>query len=225
MPNWVYSSVNITGKTEDLKNFITKSTRPRPYEDKMGEEEFSFWNFVAPPQDIVDSGEYFGVRGFIDGEEKGNTENNWYEWNCREWGTKWDACDAYIELDKGETSITLSYSTAWSIPEPAMGAMVEQHPELRFEFWCEEEQGWGANFVGENGELSETESWDIPNSHSDYVARDREDSCICSFYDDEEDWYEDCPRTDGSGETIQVLTEKQMLADLERFAEQPKPED
>ena len=42
--------------------------------------------------------------------------------------------------------------------------------------------------------MVETKSWDIPDSHSDYVERDNEDGCICSHYDDEDDWYADCPR-------------------------------
>jgi hypothetical protein len=75
-----------------------------------------------------------------------------------------------------------------------MTAMVEQHPELTFHFYCEEEQGWGGEFSASGGELSETRSWDIPASHADYVALDREDSCACGYDDEEENWYDDCPR-------------------------------
>jgi len=222
MPNWVYSSVKITGKVEDLETFIKKSTQPRPQEDgKMSDEYFSFWNFVSPSQDIVDSGEYFGIHGYADGKSMGDTSGNWYNWNVANWGTKWDACDAYIGKEDITTgSISISYNTAWSIPEPVMGAMVDQHRELRFEFWCEEEQGWGSTYVGENGEVEETHSWDIPNSHADYVAKDDVDGCVCSHFDDEEEWYEDCPRD--TNDPNRVIGESEMRADFEKFA---KPTD
>lgn len=221
MPNWVYNFANISGKTEELKSFITKSTEPRPYENGLAEDRmFSFWNFVAPPEDRLD--EYFGIHGWADGEQKGNTDTNWYNWNNENWGTKWDAGDTYLaEMDEnadGTASIHISFQTAWSIPEPVMRAMVEQHPELRFEFSCEEEQGWGADFVGENGEMEETKSWEIPNSHADYVDRDNEDGCACSWQEDEDDWYADCPKTDKNDPT-RVVSIDEMNADFEKFAD------
>jgi hypothetical protein len=80
--------------------------------------------------------------------------------------------------------------------------MVAQHPELDFEFHSEEEQGWGAEYStydseDEDGkpikELNLVREWDIPNSHADYVDRDNEDGCVCSWNDDPEDLFEDCP--------------------------------
>ena len=57
----------------------------------------------------------------------------------------------------------------------------------------------------ENGEpiseLSETNSWDIPESHADYVSIDNEDGCVCSW-GDTEDFYDDCPRDE---ETEQIV--------------------
>jgi len=83
--------------------------------------------------------------------------------------------------------------------------MVRQHPELDFDFESEEEQGWGAAYtssdgddVDENGVLTKslilTREWDIPDSHQDYVDRGNEDGCNCQSDDDQEYWYEDCPR-------------------------------
>ena len=72
--------------------------------------------------------------------------------------------------------------------------MVEQHPTLAFSFHCEEEQGWGVEYDSVSGELVETNSWDIPDSHADYVGRDNEDGCVCSYEDDQDEWYNDCPK-------------------------------
>ena len=211
MPNWVYNSLTIYGKSEELQAFLTKATEPRPYEDGLSEiREFSFWNFIAPPEDKLD--EYFSINGYVDGESKGNTEYNWYNWNNENWGTKWDANDQFISevedsKSRGTLKVKISYNTAWGIPDPVMRVMVEQHRELSFYFYCEEEQGWGSKFVGENGDLEEVESWDIPNSHADYVARDNEDGCLCSYSDDEEDWYDDCLKPNKDSNQVVAIDE------------------
>jgi hypothetical protein len=205
MPNWVYNNVSVSGTKETIEAFYEKATatHPETFDKETGKviytenPEFSFWNFVSPPKEAVESGEYFGTHGFSDGESQGDTPVNWYNWNNENWNTKWDACDTHSEttINKdGSADISISYSTAWSIPEPVMEAMVKQHPELTFSFSCEEEQGWGAEYSGTDGELSLDKSWDTPDSHADYVERDNEDGCACSDSDYEDDWYSDCPR-------------------------------
>ncbi len=205
MPNWVYNTIHITGAKEQIDAFFDKAVAPHPeaFDEATGKvvytenPEFSFWNFIAPPDEAVKSGEYFGTHGFSEGKKVGDTPNNWYNFQCDKWGTKWDAGDAHAETTNfpdGTASMSVSYNTAWSIPTPVMEAMVEQHPELTFEFWSEEEQGWGAEFSGSAGELSLTKEWDIPDSHADYVERDNEDGCACAWADDPNDWYSDCPR-------------------------------
>jgi hypothetical protein len=220
MPNWVSNWVSVQGKKADVERFIEKAQQPRPtgINEETGELEYdasqqeglSFWNFVAPPEEAVKSGEYFGTRGFIDGEQKGDSPNNWYSWNSREWGTKWDAChlDPHeIEVEDDNATKSYSFETAWGIPEPVFEAMVKQHPELNFDFECEEEQGWGAEYRGEEGEISLVKQWDIPDSHADYVERDREHSCNCAWSEDTEDWYADCPLPEGgtAGEEAQII--------------------
>lgn len=220
MPNWVSNWISVSGKKEDVERFIEKAKQPRPtgmneetkeIEYSLDEQEgFTFWNFIAPPQEAVESGEYFGIHGWANGERKGDTKNNWYEWNTREWGTKWDACHLdprEIEVDGDNASMSYSFETAWSIPEPVFEAMVEQHPELTFSFECEEEQGWGAEYEGIKGEISLVKQWDIPDSHADYVERGREDSCNCGWSENTEDWYDDCPLPEGgtAGEEPQII--------------------
>lgn len=202
MPNWVYNSMNISGNTSDVKEFIEKAKKPTPngfdkdeitYEENEG---LSFWNFVAPPAEAVESGEYFGTHGWSEGKEIGKTEFNWYEWNIANWGVKWDAgsvsAGTRIDETKPTNSISYSFETAWGIPEPVMVAMVKQHPNLEFDFHCEEEQGWGAEYSASGGVLEMTKEWNIPESHADYAERDNLDGCRCAWDDDPHDWYEDC---------------------------------
>ncbi len=41
-------------------------------------------------------------------------DENWYEWNIKNWGTKWDVSDGDFQ-DKGD-SIVINCDTAWSPP-------------------------------------------------------------------------------------------------------------
>ena len=197
MPNWVDTSITISGSEEEIAKFRTKASKPHPieYNGEIGlsEEEFSFWNFISPPQEAILSGEYFGTNGWIEGEKKGDTTNNWYNWNNDNWNTKWDACDQRLDTDD-PTQLTYYFQTAWSPASPVFEAMVAQHPELAFSIWWEEEQGFGEELSGTAGELVITKEWDIPASHADYVEQDKEDNCPCSYDDNEDDWFDDCPR-------------------------------
>ena len=201
MPNWVYNTITIDGKAEEVKLFIEKATTPRLWgeddEVKLGEPEFSFWNFVAPPQEAIDSGEYFAKNGFGPNGSYGDTENNWYNWNIANWGTKWDACRAEIEeieeMDNGLSNVSIRFETAWGQPEEVFRAMTKQHPSLSFFFDYEEEQGWGGEYMCENGELTIVRQWSIPESHADIMNIGRSD-CGCEQGTDEKYWYADCPR-------------------------------
>lgn len=198
MPNWVSNRVTVTGNEAELQRFIEQAKAvPKTFtsapEDEKGDWDspISFANFITPPQEALDSGEYWATKGWVGGEKSGDTTNNWYEFNTREWGTKWDASEPSIDVEAG--SVTFGFNTAWSPPEPVFHAMAKQFPELEFNISFEEEQGWGGEMSGSNGEISLTDEWDIPESHADYAERDREDSCVCSYEDDKDEWYDDCP--------------------------------
>lgn len=205
MPNWVSNTISVTAKSEaELDAFLEKAkgSKSQILEDNTG--EFHFGAFVHPSDEDLP---YY--RGEIQEEKPEGwddlssseqlahslkfTGRNWYDWNVTNWGTKWDACHTYISSGSSDLDASISFETAWGIPEPIFKAIAEQHPELTFQIWSEEEQGWGAEYHAENGELSLIKEWDIPNSHSDYVERDNVDGCICSYEDDKDEWYDDCP--------------------------------
>ena len=247
MPNWVYTSMSVAGKREDLLAFAEKAKQPHtsqwvqesktwdettkswhtiPENERVIKEELveptalSFWNFVRPTDEELPY--YFGQKTKPEDEDNPEatseerfakamsfSKSDWYDWNVRNWGTKWDANDDELDSDldelKEHDSLSYRFSTAWGIPEPIFTAMVEQHPELDFDFDSEEEQGWGAKYtssdaddVDEGGKptksLIMTEEWDIPSSHADYADRGRE--CWACDSGDPEDLYEDCPDKD-----------------------------
>jgi hypothetical protein len=191
MPNWVFNTITINNtnlRPEEAERFFnTARSNPRDTETS-----FSFWGFVTPPQDAIESGEYDGTNGFVGGERVGNTANNWYNWNVLNWGTKWDACDSLMVNVPALNQISVEFNTAWADPRPVFEAICQQFPTLDIEFSWEEEQGWGGEAVNLNGEFCISKEWDIPNSHADNedIGRD----CQCEYEDDSEFWYDDCPR-------------------------------
>lgn len=191
MPNHVYNSLSVSGEPEDIKAFAEKARIIHPTNPEGANEiaEFSYWNFVTPPQESIDSGEYWATRGYVNGEESGRTPNNWYQFNNREWGTKWDAYDVYVQ--QAPRAYYATFSSAWSPPIPVFEAMTEQHPSLTFNFGWEEEQGWGGEGSGYDGHFVVVQEWDIPGSHADYedIGRD----CMCERGEDKEYWFKDCP--------------------------------
>ena len=202
MPNWVSNSVRVTGEKKELKRFAEQAGRSytRKYQDIEGKwyeaesnnEHLSFWNFVRPDNSILD--EYWGSeRQDLSLEERlQHKTNHWYDWNVRNWGCKWDASDVYFEDWDGE--LAYDFETPWSYPEDVLVAMVAQYPTLTFTIRFLEEQGWGGEALGENGEFAVVNEWDIPCTHEErieYIGY-----CQCEeMGDDELEWmYDDCPR-------------------------------
>lgn len=233
MPNWVYSSINITGAKDDLIAFRDKASKIAPsginedgsleYKDENA-QVISFWNFKEPADKVA----YYASP---DGEKpEGYSEwsseqklahdlkfegNGWYSWNVREWGTKWDACDTDCSdnTDKKAPSLYYSFNTAWSIPEPVFVEMVRQHPELDFDFESEEEQGWGAKFTSSD---ADDEGEDGKPTKSLILTEEWDipdchedyvsrgrDCWACESGDD--DLYPDCPREE---RTFVVVVER-----------------
>ena len=202
MPNWVSNSVRVTGDKKELKRFAEQAGRSytRKYQDVEGKwyeaesnnKHLSFWNFVRPDDSILD--EYWGSeRQDLSLEEKlQHKTNHWYDWNIRNWGVKWDASDVYFEDWDGE--LVYDFETPWGAPFEVYQAMVAQYPSLKFTIRFLEEQGWGGEALGENGEFAVVNEWDIPGTHEErmeYIGY-----CWCEeMRDDEAEYmYEDCPR-------------------------------
>lgn len=210
MPNYVYNYLNISGEATKLKTVIDQLNKPfvtiqnvRTEEGKYEQKEvrfdkpiISFRNIVFVPDDKVD--EYYGTHGFAEGKAVGNTEWNWYNFNNREWGTKWDIAvcndDQYNDTtitEQSDTSITYHFTTAWSPPMEAIENLAKQHPEILFSLNYEEEQGWGGTIEYKGTQKEIIDEYDIPSSHEDMIERRGE--CYCGDVSDPSEIpFEDC---------------------------------
>jgi len=78
--------------------------------------------------------------------------DNWYDWSNDRWGTKWGCYDNDID---GET---YTCTTAWSPMRPEIVELFAlDFPN--FTWHWEEEQGFGATIVVENGEIVESDDY------------------------------------------------------------------
>jgi hypothetical protein len=113
--------------------------------------------------------------------------NNWYSWNVRNWGTKWDVAvhndDKYPDtsllehMSNGEDQwVVYSFNTAWSPPVPAMEKLSALVPNCVITLTYQEEQGWGGEVEFVNGKMT---------AESNYESQCRDcDAIDCMDYCD-----------------------------------------
>jgi hypothetical protein len=189
MPNWCYNYLEINGSKSDISDIKKQLNEPftRMHDQwnretaEMESKEFeysnpiiAFWNIIKPLN--LEAYEEQPVRSeksvndpdwWADTQRLAETDNSWYNWNHRNWGTKWDIAvhneDKYPETElyeETDTSLAYKFNTAWSPPIPAIEKLSEQYPECEITLSFEEETGWGGEYVFENGNGSEIESYD-----------------------------------------------------------------
>jgi hypothetical protein len=189
MPNWVFNYVDVDGDKKELVRLKETMAKPTPFEE--GDSVFNFHNIVTIPADKVE--EYNTANGWANGERTGDTEFNWYNWNLANWETKWNAREATLTEDNSG-ALRYYFETAWSPVNDLLLLLSEQFPTLEFVYEYEEEQGWGGILEFQNGILDLRKEWDVPTSHADWVAIDREQQCVCNH---DFDTYPDCPKEEG----------------------------
>lgn len=208
MPNWVNNYIVIEGDAERLDALEKHIKEPSPFVEPN--TSFTFHSFITLSPDKVD--EYHETNGWKEGVRTGDTEFNWYNWNCNNWNTKWDACNPDLDITTGQ--ILIRFETAWAAPIPVFEEMAKQYPDLDIEFEWEEEQGFGQilkSFAG-SPDVQVTKEWDSPGSHQDHVDQEKLDSCLCAHYDNPDDWYEDCPKENIQVYEVEVVTKYTVRA-------------
>ena len=224
MPNWVYNNLSITGSPNVVEQVREKLAQPyttnhRTFVLEDGKHEvrqvvdvhksaLSFWNIVSP----TDLDAYWGesthkvdLDNFAESYTKSLAEGmDWWHWNVREWGCKWDACEVETQDDftyNGKQTIGYRFDTPWSPPLEVIEKLAQQYPDLTIHIGYEEEQGWGGEVTWDNGEVVQQEEWDIPDSHEEVMERNGYcNQCDSIYYDKKTgEWnldylFDDCPR-------------------------------
>jgi hypothetical protein len=183
MPNWVYNGLTIEGNPNEVDNLVEQMNKPFissivPNGDlafsidrrKYINPVFAFHNIIAP----TDLEAYNKQPDFQ--SDKPYAGNDWYSWNCRNWGVKWDVAvaedekypETYMEgpvVNGNNKVVYYNFNTAWGIPEQAITNLSAQYPSLLFSLSYQEETGWG-------GECEFLRGVMISQSEYDNMCRD-----------------------------------------------------
>jgi len=179
MPNWVFNYLDISGPKQEIENVKkqlnqTFTREHHQWNATSGQMEkgiqtysnpvFAFWNIIKPNNLEA----YYGEQPQYD-KDKGITfeSDHWYDWNVRNWGTKWDVAveddekypDTSMTADD-EGYIAYRFNTAWSPPVQALEALSAQYPNLDIGLDFEEETGWGGSMKFADGKGIEIESYE-----------------------------------------------------------------
>ena len=180
MPNWCWNNLEVHGDEIQLREFVEKSTTNIEIDD-----EFTFNGTHPMPKEFegIHTGSYTDENGVshcrwrvvdcknipisdkelaILKEKYGS--DNWYDWSNTNWGTKWDASDAYISHNDIDY-FAVTFSTAWSPPIEWIDNIQQDFPDLCFELEYEEPgMAFGGRLVCQFDAIWDNDNWEIENA-------------------------------------------------------------
>jgi hypothetical protein len=161
MPNYVKNQLEIIGHKNHIED-VLKSLRSKENPDVV----FDFDSFLPMPEELkkVTSPTRIVTLKEFKAELKKMEENpnspfnrthsitqkmsndykerfgvdNWYDWACRNWGTKWGACDSVLiskepDAEKPEyVRVKIEFQTAWSSGAVAIQQLSGMFPDFVF---------------------------------------------------------------------------------------------
>lgn len=210
MGYWINHYIRASGMQEDIDAYTSKLTqrRPKSLNDEgdivWSEEEFSFYNITPPPEEIIKSGDWWEAPG-----------NDWRNRNWECYDAPAEEMDTYSVGTGAVSQIRISTKYDW--PIRVFHELIQQHPNLEFNIWSEGEESEAVEIVGVNGAAIQT-SYEAPNSHADWEARDNLDSCWCANYEEPSEWYNDCPRDEPTFYKVSVIHTHYVKANTETDA-------
>jgi hypothetical protein len=182
MPNWVFNNLMIQDSNPETVHLI-KDQLNRPFERtyqhnwnvqtqqfepktvKYNNPIFSFWNIKAPTdiEAYEKQTDYSSPTPY--------SGNDWYSFNNREWGTKWDVavpdeggdsdtCMTDFKADGVDNWVGYRFDTAWAPPVQAMLHLSNQYPTAVLTLTWEEEQGFGGEIEFVAGEVTSDMSYE-----------------------------------------------------------------
>ena len=216
MPNWCVNQVDISGdeaevaklvafvKSDDsaftFENIVPPPTTPM-YSSDCSHNKYVCGCVSQSAPDPENEGRYIWL---IDGKKVdyhapcpthgepsfSNHPDNWYNWNIRNWGTKWSASEVWHDRTDDDSTIAgqtnYGFDTAWSPAEPVVAALAEKFPTLRIiHRYCEGGMGYAGEVVYINGEESRREEYDsgpaVDGAFTDEWERDYDKVPMSSF--------------------------------------------
>ena len=162
MPNWCNNNITVTHTDPAVILKLVDSIN-----------EGKFFDHICPvPTELMET-----TSGFF-GDDERQTElvkrqmsntvkygyKDWYDFCTSEWGTKWDAGQADLDI-LDDNTISLCFDTAWSPPIELYNKMMEQGYSVEAYYYEP-----GMAFVG-HYEDGDDECYEIPGNSNEVVER------------------------------------------------------
>ena len=133
MPNWNMNDLEVSGSQADILKF-KQQAKSRDSDGKA--MAISLNKFIPMPKDY-------------------NKDGRWYEWSCKNWGTKWDAVSPMLAVNKPRLLVYV-FDTAWSPPIVWLGKVSKLYPNLYFKLkYDEPSMGFYGLASAHNGEVKD----------------------------------------------------------------------
>jgi len=141
MPNWTSNSVLFVGKEKQLKTLQTML--------KSKDNEFDFNNIIPMPKELEET--VSGSESAKPDWQKERSQelkakygfDNWYDWTCSNWGTKWNAIDT--EAEQRDGTLMYRFNTAWDCPRQIVVALLRMKEtilkDIKISWDCVHEDG------------------------------------------------------------------------------------
>ncbi len=217
MPNWVTNILTFEGDKNQIEQLLQKikgepfkdgSENPISFQSIItmpvelegtkspmqiiSQEEYDAKEKRISNGQLTDMESSFGLsRGLTkelsDKYKKEFGADNWYDWNCKNWGTKWSACNQTIEGNK------IIFDTAWSTPYPVIEKISEMFPEITITLkYADEDFGQNCGFlIFEGGEIVDEETGGGYEFANEIIERVTGESSLEEFNNQDEDMLEE----------------------------------
>ena len=118
MPNWCSNHLTVKGENEEVQRFKENAVGHNPWSKPLDDGKPSPLNFHS----LVPVPAYVLEQSY---------EKAGYDWECKEWGCRWGACEAELVDDNG-CELFYSFDTAWAPPIAFLKHLGKLWPNLMF---------------------------------------------------------------------------------------------
>lgn len=169
MPNWCSNMLYIDHPDQDILNEIVTLLR-------VEENPISFDGFLPTPPELKgDNAPPSASPEVIDQRIEKYGAADWYDWQVKNWGTKWGPVDGVLE--NGDGRLFYTFGTAWGPPMEGIATLSQRFPTALFTLAYDEPgMDFGGYVVLQGGEIateanggSRFSSW---GDLAEYVAED-----------------------------------------------------
>lgn len=165
MPNWCTNVLTVEGDPDVVQKFREDSTFVEVGPDAGmadGDTKVLPFSFEAHfPTPRMPDGKMLGEPQNPSPGVSWTGDDNWYDWRCRNWGTKWDLSDE-TEVHAEPGYLEYRFDTAWAPPVEFITKVAAKYPELSFGL-CYEEGGmcFAGEAEWENGTQTRDDQWEV----------------------------------------------------------------